>query len=101
LVLPIIILTTAAITLPLSFGFIARWTVFYTYDKVQPNIYRYAYPTTLLILLSVWAVNLVMRRVALWRTNIRDEVYLIGERLHNFSEKRARDVGVSRRVMTG
>ena len=26
---------------------------------------------------------------------------LIGERLHNFSEKRARDVGVSRRVITG
>ncbi|KAJ5295334.1 hypothetical protein N7508_010155 [Penicillium antarcticum] len=101
LVLPIIILTAAAITLPLSFGFIARWTVFYTHDKVQPNIYRYAYPTTLFILLSVWAVNLVMRRVAIWRTNIRDEVYLIGERLHNFSEKRARDVGVSRRVMTG
>ncbi|KAJ5770600.1 uncharacterized protein N7511_002651 [Penicillium nucicola] len=100
LVLPIIILTTAAITLPLSFGFIARWTVFYTHDKVQPNIYRYAYPITLLIILSVWSVNLVMRRVAIWRTNIRDEVYLIGERLHNFSEKRARDVGVSRRVMT-
>ncbi|OGE52815.1 hypothetical protein PENARI_c009G10223 [Penicillium arizonense] len=100
LVLPIIILTTAAIVFPLSFGFIARWTVFYTHD-VQPNIYRYAYPITLLILLSVWAINLLLHRVAIWRTNIRDEVYLIGERLHNFSEKRARDVGVSRRVMTG
>lgn len=100
LVLPIVLFTAAAVTLPLSFGFIARWTIFYSHIGVQPNIYRYAYPTTLLVVLSVWMVHLLLRRVAVWRTNIRDEVYLIGERLHNFSEKRARDVGVSR-VMTG
>ncbi|KAG0161551.1 hypothetical protein PDIDSM_9085 [Penicillium digitatum] len=100
LVLPIILFTAAAVTLPLLFGFIMRWTIFYSHVGVQPNIYRYAYPTTLLIVLSIWMVNLLLRQVAVWRTNIRDEVYLIGERLHNFSEKRARDVGVSR-VMTG
>ncbi|OQD86880.1 hypothetical protein PENSOL_c083G04001 [Penicillium solitum] len=100
LVLPIILFTAAAVTLPLLFGFIVRWTIFYSQVGVQPNIYRYAYPTTLLIVLSVWMAHLLLRRVAAWRTNIRDEVYLIGERLHNFSEKRARDVGVSR-VMTG
>ncbi|CAI7638206.1 unnamed protein product [Penicillium glandicola] len=100
LVLPIILFTATAVTLPLSFGFIMRWTIFYSHVGVQPNIYRYAYPTTLLIVLSVWMAHLLLRRVAVWRTNIRDEVYLIGERLHNFSEKRARDVGVSR-VMTG
>ncbi|KAJ5502958.1 Zinc finger RING-CH-type [Penicillium fimorum] len=100
LVLPIILFTAAAVTLPLSFGFIVRWTIFYSHVGVQPNIYRYAYPITLLAVLSVWMAHLLLRRVAVWRTNIRDEVYLIGERLHNFSEKRARDVGVSR-VMTG
>ncbi|KAJ5617339.1 hypothetical protein N7537_002453 [Penicillium hordei] len=100
LVLPIILFTAVAVTLPLSFGFIVRWTLFYSHIGVQPNIYRYAYPTTLLIVLSVWMAHLLLKRVAVWRTNIRDEVYLIGERLHNFSEKRALDVGVSR-VMTG
>ncbi|KAJ9492937.1 hypothetical protein VN97_g291 [Penicillium thymicola] len=92
LVFPIILFTAAAVTLPLAFGFIVRWTIFYSYVGVQPNIYRYAYPTTLLIVLSVWMAHLLLKRVAVWRTNIRDEVYLIGERLHNFSEKRARDV---------
>ncbi|KAJ5788240.1 Zinc finger RING-CH-type [Penicillium paradoxum] len=100
LVLPIILFASVAIALPLSFGFIVRWTMFYSHVEVQPNIYRYAYPTTLLIVLFAFTVHLLIKRVAVWRTNIRDEVYLIGERLHNFSEKRARDVGVSR-MMTG
>ncbi|OQE42437.1 hypothetical protein PENCOP_c004G06162 [Penicillium coprophilum] len=100
LVIPLILFTAAAVTLPLSFGFVVRWTIFYSHVGVYPNVYRYAYPITLLALLAVWIAHLLLRRVAVWRTNIRDEVYLIGERLHNFSEKRARDVGVSR-VMTG
>jgi E3 ubiquitin-protein ligase MARCH6 len=99
LVIPFFLLTAAAVALPLSFGLIVRWSFFYSSLGVQPNIYRYAYPTTLLIVLSVCLSHLLLKRVAAWRTNIRDEVYLIGERLHNFSEKRARDVGVSR-VMT-
>ncbi|CAG8156846.1 unnamed protein product [Penicillium olsonii] len=100
LVIPFFLFTILAVTLPLSFGVIVRWSFFYSSAGVEPNIYRYAYPATLLAVLSVWLSHLVLRRVAAWRTNIRDEVYLIGERLHNFSEKRARDVGVSR-VMTG
>ncbi|CAI7583637.1 unnamed protein product [Penicillium bialowiezense] len=100
LVIPLFLFTAAAVTLPLSCGFIVRWSFFYSSVEVQPNIYRYAYPTLLLIVLSIWLSHLLLRRVAAWRTIIRDDVYLIGERLHNFSEKRARDVGVSR-VMTG
>ncbi|CAG8208518.1 unnamed protein product [Penicillium salamii] len=100
LVIPFFLFTAAAVSLPLFFGLIVRWSFFYTSVGVQPNIYRYAYPASLLVVLSVWLTHLLLRRVAAWRTTIRDEVYLIGERLHNFSEKRARDVGVSR-VMTG
>ncbi|KAJ5349005.1 Zinc finger RING-CH-type [Penicillium brevicompactum] len=100
LVIPLFLFTAAAVTLPLSFGVIVRWSFFYSSVGVQPNIYRYAYPIALLIVLSTWLSHLLLRRVAAWRTTIRDDVYLIGERLHNFSEKRARDVGVSR-VMTG
>ncbi|KAJ5084155.1 hypothetical protein NUU61_008734 [Penicillium alfredii] len=98
LILPLSLLTTAAVVLPLSFGFVVRWAVFFSRPEVQPDVYRYAYPATLLLVLAVCTVHLVLRRVAVWRVNIRDDVYLIGERLHNFS---ARDVGVSRRVITG
>jgi E3 ubiquitin-protein ligase MARCH6 len=101
LVLPISLLAGAAVAMPLFVGFALNSTVFYSVPEVQFKVYRYTYPVTLLIGLSAWAVYMVRRRVELWRVNIRDDVYLIGERLHNFSEKRARDVGVPRRVITG
>lgn len=101
LILPSSLLAAAAVTLPLSVGFMLNSTIFYSTPEVQFKVYRYTYPVTLLIGLSAWAVYLTRRRVESWRVNIRDDVYLIGERLHNFSEKRARDVGVPRRVITG
>ncbi|KAJ5733507.1 hypothetical protein N7493_002293 [Penicillium malachiteum] len=100
LVLPLLLFTASAVTVPLSLGGVLRYTILY-WIKAPEYIYRYAYPVTLLLVLAAWAIHLVLRRVAIWRINIRDDVYLIGERLHNFSEKRARDVGVSRRVITG
>jgi E3 ubiquitin-protein ligase MARCH6 len=101
LILPLSLFTVAAVIVPLTLGGILRWTLFYARVEAQSHVYRYAYPATLLVVLAAWTIHLVRRRVALWRINIRDDVYLIGERLHNFSEKRARDVGVSRRVITG
>lgn len=101
LVLPLSLLTAVAVIVPLTLGGVLRWTLFYTRDEPQSHVYRYAYPATLLAVLTAWTVHLFLRRVAIWRVNLRDEVYLIGERLHNFSEKRARDVGMSRRVITG
>ncbi|KAJ5605589.1 Zinc finger RING-CH-type [Penicillium lagena] len=100
LVLPVILFTVVATALPLSVGFCVRWAMFTSRPELPSDIYRYAYPATLLLGLALWTVHLVRRQVALWRIDIRDDVYLIGERLHNFSEKRARDVGVSRRVIT-
>ncbi|PYI08898.1 hypothetical protein BO78DRAFT_309524 [Aspergillus sclerotiicarbonarius CBS 121057] len=99
--LPVILLATLAVVLPLSLGFTVNATVFYSTPDVQSKVYRYAYPATLVISLIGWLVYLVRRQVEIWRVNIRDDVYLIGERLHNFREKRARDVGVPRRVITG
>ncbi|KAJ5730338.1 uncharacterized protein N7483_004846 [Penicillium malachiteum] len=100
LVLPLLLFTASAVIVPLSLGGVLRYTILY-WIKAHEYIYRYAYPVTLLLVLAAWTIHLVLRRVAIWRINIRDDVYLIGERLHNFSEKRARDVGVSRRVITG
>lgn len=100
LVLPISLLAIAAITLPLVAGFFLNWTAFYSAPEVQFKVYRYTYPVALAIGLCVWVTYSVHRRVEIWRINIRDDVYLIGERLHNFSGKRAKDVGV-RRVITG
>ncbi|PYH32425.1 E3 ubiquitin-protein ligase SSM4 [Aspergillus neoniger CBS 115656] len=99
--LPVMLLATLAVVVPLILGFSMNATVFSSTPEVQSKVYRYAYPATLVISLMGWLVYLVRRQVEIWRVNIRDDVYLIGERLHNFREKRARDVGVPRRVITG
>lgn len=101
LLLPITLLAAVAVSVPLSLGFILNLTVFHSAPELQSKVYRYAYPATLSISLLVWLAYLVRRQVDIWRVNIRDDVYLIGERLHNFREKRARDVGVPRQVITG
>jgi E3 ubiquitin-protein ligase MARCH6 len=101
LLFPVIFLTAIAVALPLSGGFLVNSTVFYLNPEVHPKVYRYAYPLTLSVSLLLWLGFLAHRQVEIWRVNIRDDVYLIGERLHNFREKRVKDVGVSRRVITG
>ncbi|KAI2787922.1 hypothetical protein POX_f08304 [Penicillium oxalicum] len=101
LILPMVLLAFIAITAPLLLGFVLRCTLFFARGGAQPEIYRFAYPATLSVVLAMWSVHFIVRKLTIWRIHIRDDVYLIGERLHNFSEKRARDVGVSRRVLTG
>ncbi|KAE8352969.1 hypothetical protein BDV28DRAFT_134127 [Aspergillus coremiiformis] len=101
LLLPVMLLTTLAVALPLTGGFLINSTVFHSNTDVQCKVYRYAYPVTLCLSLLLWLAYIVHRQVEKWRVNIRDDVYLIGERLHNFREKRAKDVGVPQRVITG
>ncbi|KEF52082.1 uncharacterized protein A1O9_11708 [Exophiala aquamarina CBS 119918] len=52
----------------------------------QTRIYRAAYPTLLGTCLVWYAIWILQRQIANWRAKIRDEVYLIGERLHNFHD---------------
>jgi len=62
--------------------------------------YRYSYPVVFAGLLSLLAAGWLVKCVKGWRMRIRDEVYLIGERLHNFGERKsgtgANVVGVRR-----
>jgi E3 ubiquitin-protein ligase MARCH6 len=54
------------------------------YDAYLVLIYRLSFPFIALVILSgitLWSVVGVFRR---WQVRIRDEAYLIGERLHNF-----------------
>lgn len=57
-------------------------------------VYRYVYPAVLAVALlgvmATWLVSCVKG----WRMRIRDEVYLIGERLHNFGERKSGGGGV-------
>lgn len=57
-------------------------------QTMRTKIYRYSYPVCASQIMGLWCVWEVVRATKKWRRRIRDEVYLIGERLHNFGEKR-------------
>ena len=54
--------------------------------NVQAKITCYAYPALLGLGVAGYCSVLLKRALQRWRMRIRDEVYLIGERLHNFGD---------------
>ncbi|PGH08952.1 E3 ubiquitin-protein ligase MARCH6 [Blastomyces parvus] len=100
-IVPATLLGSVAILVPLPVGAILNSTIFRDSSAiVRSEVYRYSFPATLMAVLLVWAAHHARKKIAIWRVGVRDDVYLIGERLHNFGEKRAKDVGVTRRMIT-
>jgi E3 ubiquitin-protein ligase MARCH6 len=52
--------------------------------------YRLAYPVSAGIVLWIVLFNKANSELKRWKGRIRDEVYLVGERLHNFGERKAK-----------
>jgi E3 ubiquitin-protein ligase MARCH6 len=100
-IVPAISLALLAIISPLPLGFLAN-TIFFrgAASDIHSNVYRYSYPGTFVLAVTLWTFYLLRRQMAVWRVSIRDDVYLVGERLHNFGEKRAKDMGQARRMIT-
>lgn len=57
-------------------------------NGLETVFYRYSYPISAIVMLVMLGVSGMGRAVEQWRAKIKDEVYLVGERLHNFGEKR-------------
>jgi hypothetical protein len=52
----------------------------------DPHVYyRLAYPATAGVLSGLYWLWQARIRLAAWRSVVRDEVYLVGERLHNYA----------------
>ena len=97
-ILPAVLAITIALAAPLALGWLANTTVLNGYsadDEIfRACVYRYSYPGVLAMGFAAAFAILVNRAFVGWRRKIRDEVYLIGERLHNFGEnKRAKGKG--------
>lgn len=89
-ILPVLALFTVAIAVP---AFVA-WTsthLFYrgASEALKNQVWRYSFPAVGLSIAVMFAGKVIARIVTRWRLVVRDEVYLIGERLHNFGEKKA------------
>jgi E3 ubiquitin-protein ligase MARCH6 len=100
-IVPSAVVGAAALLGPLPLGYFLNLTIFRDApSSIHSQVFRYCYPAFLLAILTTVGVRWLRRQIGLWRVSIRDDVYLIGERLHNFTGRRAMDVGVTRRVAT-
>lgn len=57
-------------------------------EDARTMLYRYTFPCVGGVVLAVLGVLELARATERWRARVRDEVYLVGERLHNFGEKK-------------
>ena len=108
-VLPITLLTAVLLAFPAGLGFSARWIASTlssasasSTDTIASslldilirriaaasteNAIRFSYPTVLAVVLTVLGAVALARALTRWRRKIRDEVYLVGEKLHNYGE---------------
>ena len=70
-------------------------------EDAMALLYRFSYPVTLAAGMSIWGAWSAIRALGRWRRRIRDEVYLVGERLHNFGETRVAGMGTHGRRGSG
>ena len=87
-ILPAIVLSSILLVTPLALGWIINTSL--RQPGLEAKVYRYSYPGILGVALAFYCALLLKRQVGVWRTRIRDDVYLIGERLHNFGEAQRR-----------
>lgn len=95
-IFPASLLMAFALVAPLAIGWGANKSVFIGADPTfHQSVYRYSYPAVLatgVLVFSAYVIGVAFRG---WRQRIRDEVYLIGERLHNFGERKVVGARVS------
>jgi len=95
-ILPATFALSMALVWPWAIARLGAVTVFKdSTEEERVLVYRFVYPAILAAACLSWMGLLLGQCVRGWRMRIRDEVYLIGERLHNFGEKKAGSPGVA------
>ena len=90
-IFPASVLMITALLFPLGFGWLVNTFWFRGADDgMRATVYRYSFPALLAIGLVFAIAKLIRAAVHGWRARIKDEVYLIGERLHNFGDQQKR-----------
>ena len=93
-VLPASIIAALVLTVPpllakLAIVILRSFVTEVTMDEELPTkLYRYSYPIAASIIVIILGTMELGKATSRWRARIRDEAYLVGERLHNFGEKK-------------
>jgi E3 ubiquitin-protein ligase MARCH6 len=91
-ILPSLLLAVFTFALPPAGAWLfitaSAWSGVELPEDVRTLVYRYSYPALGAVVVALLLVIEVSRATERWRARVRDEVYLVGERLHNFGEKK-------------
>lgn len=87
-IFPATMVLLTALIVPFYLACLAnRFEIFGSEAEQRLLVFRYAYPFCLSWVINATGLWLLLGVMKCWRLRIRDEVYLIGERLHNFGDR--------------
>ncbi|KAI4132804.1 MAG: hypothetical protein LQ338_000508 [Usnochroma carphineum] len=93
-IFPATLLLSTLLIMPLGLGWLVNTLSSTQSHDVRSAVYRYSYPGVLALAIGAVALHYASKAFKGWKRRIRDEVYLIGERLHNFGERRTPSAAV-------
>ncbi|PVH94153.1 hypothetical protein DM02DRAFT_573350, partial [Periconia macrospinosa] len=86
---PALTLFIISISAPAAIAFVLTRTLLVGSTPLVKNlVWRFSYPAVGVAAAAVWGAREGAGVLGRWRLVVKDEVYLIGERLHNFGERR-------------
>jgi E3 ubiquitin-protein ligase MARCH6 len=88
-ILPVMVGFALLMGVPFVAAIVANKTYFQHADNDEKiAVVRLAYPIASAVVIAALVMRKTAQAAGRWRARIRDEVYLVGERLHNFGERR-------------
>ncbi|KAK4502147.1 hypothetical protein PRZ48_005570 [Zasmidium cellare] len=87
-ILAAIVLLTPPLLARIAITVVTQLNIFPLNDVLRTMIYRYSYPLAEVVVVTLTGLVQIAKATGRWRARIRDEVYLVGERLHNFGERK-------------
>ncbi|KAL8762671.1 MAG: hypothetical protein Q9184_001378 [Pyrenodesmia sp. 2 TL-2023] len=97
-IFPATVLMSILLLAPLALGGLVNASLSDAEADWKGAVYRYSYPGILALGIAAVVLDYSARAFKGWKRRIRDEVYLIGERLHNFGERRTANAVSGTRV---
>ncbi|KAK6543975.1 hypothetical protein TWF694_000693 [Orbilia ellipsospora] len=79
----------AALAAPLTVGFVVNtFIVKGATPELSHQVYRYSYPAVLVVSVVSTGLFFLYKLFDSWKQSLRDEIYLVGEQLHNHGDRR-------------
>ncbi|KAL8774272.1 MAG: hypothetical protein Q9209_001023 [Squamulea sp. 1 TL-2023] len=88
-IFPALVLSSVLLLTPLGAGWVGNQSfISESGAATKSAVYRYSYPAFLGLGIATVVFQYMAKAFKGWKRRIKDEVYLIGERLHNFGERK-------------